>query len=284
MDVINPKPVIDNFERLLNELVRAKEPSLVTIEKAINLCSLTLLDLREIVNTHVFETKAKEIYFFKCQKPKIYSKFIYYSKLFKIICRKPVSTQEIQKRFFYEHLEAIEKYTNDNFEFYQYHKRGLTFLDDKFYTRENAEIPPNMDNLHFLIDKSFSTMQDYTLSTLLANEMLTEYIKTELEKLEQSDSIIVSKQDENLINNAQWTGSKTALIELIYAVHSCKVVNYGEIDIKKLVDVFEKALNIDLGDFYRTFLEIRNRKIDKTKFIDTLKQSLLNRMDDADAK
>lgn len=284
MNVTNPQQIIDNFEKLLDEVIQNHEPIISIIEQAITLCSLALLDLREIVITRGFETREEEIFFFKHLKSRVYSKFIYYAKLFKIVCRRPVSTKEIQKRFFNEHLEAIEKYTNDNFEFYQYHKRGLTFLDDKFYTRENAEIPPNLDNLHFLIDKSFSTMQDYTLSTLLGNEMLTEYIKTELEKLEQSDSLIVPTEDGNLINNAQWTGSKTALVELIYAVHSCKVVNYGEIDIKKLVNIFEKALNIDLGDFYRTFLEIRNRKIDKTKFIDTLKQSLLNRMDDADAK
>ncbi len=281
MNVANPRQIIDDFEKLLEELIQSHELTSDSIEKAVNLCSLTLLDLRKIVITRGFETREEEICFFKHLKPRVYSKFIYYAKLFKIVCRRPLSTKEIQKRFFNEQLEAIEKYTNDNFEFYQYHKRGLTFLDDKFYTRENAEIPPNMDNLHFLVDKSFSTMQDYTLSTLLANEMLTDYAKTELDKLEQSDSRIIQPKEEN---NAQWTGSKVALIELIYALHSCKIINYGKVDIKELMNIFEKVLNIDLGDFYRTFLEIRNRKIDKTKFIDALKQSLLNRMDDADAK
>ena len=283
MDVNDPHRIIEEFENALYKLQHTKENQLSLVEKIVSLCSLALLDLREIVITNGFKSREEEIYFFKYLKPKVYSKFIYYAKLFKIICRRPLSTKEIQKRYFHEHLESIEKYYNDNFEFYQYHKRGLTFLDDKFYIRESAEIPPNMDNLHFLIDKKFSTMQDYTLSTLLANEMLTKYIKTELEKLEQTGP--AQNQLENEIPaDLTWTESKTALTELIYALHSCGAINKGVIDIKELATIFEKVFHISLGDFYRTFLEIRNRKIDRTKFIDMLKQSLLSRMDDADAK
>jgi len=283
MDVNDPHYIIEKFENALDKLQHTKEDQLTIIEQAVTLCSLTLLDLREFVVTNGFKSRKEEIYFFKYLKPGVYSRFIYYAKLFKIICRYPLSTKENQKRYFSEHLEAIEKYYNDNFEFYQYHKRGLTFLDDKFYTRESAEIPPNMDNLHFLIDKSFSTMQDYTLSTLLANEKLIEYIETELDKLEQTGP--TSGQPGNEIPaNLTWTESKTALTELIYALHSCGAINKGLIDIKELAEIFEKIFHISLGDFYRTFLEIRSRKIYRTKFIDTLKQSLLNRMDDADAK
>ena len=44
----------------------------------------------------------------------------------------------------------------------------------------------------------------------------------------------------------------------------------------------EQIFNIDLGDFYRTFLEIRSRKINQTKFIDKLKESLIHRMGQSD--
>ncbi len=283
MNVNKPKHVIEKFEKLLISTLGNNAPTLVKIEEAITLCSLTLLDLKEIISTKEFVNKNEEIYFFKHIKARVYSKFIYYSKLYRIICRRPVSTKQIQTKYFIGHLESIEKYFQDNFEFWQYHKRGLTFLDEKFYTRENAEIPPNMDNLHFLIDKTFSTMQDHTLSTLMANEMLVEYIKAELFKLEQPDSTIPQTKN-GIFSNFQWTGSKTALIELIYALYSSKSINSGKVDLKEMVKVFEKVFNIELGDFYRTFVEIRNRKIERTKFIDNLKQSLINRMDEADAK
>ncbi|MCG6190840.1 RteC domain-containing protein [Maribellus maritimus] len=283
MNVTNPEQIISDFEKLLQELTESKEPQLMVMEKAINLCSLTLLDLRDIVVTRGFETQEEEIHFFKCQKTRVYSKFIYYGTLFKIICRKPVGTSNVLKNYFSQILEAIDKYHNENIEFYQYHKRGLTFLDKKFYTRDNTEIPPNLNSLHFLIDKSFSTMQDCTLSTLLAHDLLTEYIQKELDKLEQT--IPASELSEDILfPNVIWTGKKIALVELIYALCSCGVINNGKIEIKRLVGVFEKVFNIDLGDFYHTFNEIRNRKTERTKFLDRLKQWLLKRMDDGDAK
>ena len=283
MNVTNPEQIIDNFEESLQKLTESQEPQLVIIEKAINLCTLTLLDLRDIVITRGFETQEEEIHFFKCQKPRVYSKFIYYGTLFKIICRKPVGTPDVLRNYYAQILAAIDKYHKENIEFHQYHKRGLTFLDKKFYTRNNIEIPPNLNSLHFLIDKSFSTIQDCTLSTLLAHDLLTKYIQNELDKLDRT--IPASELSENIFfPDVIWTGSKIALVELIYALCSCGVINNGKIEIKELVGVFEKVFNVDLGDFYHTFNEIRNRKIEKTKFLDRLKQWLLKRMDDGDAK
>jgi alpha-L-fucosidase len=54
------------------------------------------------------------------------------------------------------------------------------------------------------------------------------------------------------------------------------------IDIKELVELFEKLFNIDLVEYPRTFIDIRMRKTGQTKFLDNLKQSLLKRIDDAD--
>jgi len=79
-----------------------------------------------------------------------------------------------------------------------------------------------------------------------------------------------------------WTGNKVDLIELIYALHATGVVNSGTADIKGIASIYEQMFNIELGDFYRTFLEIRSRKINNTKFIDSLKDALIKRMDESD--
>ena len=86
----------------------------------------------------------------------------------------------------------------------------------------------------------------------------------------------------------QWTKSKTALIELIYALQSYAVFDMGKTDIKAIATYFENVFEIDLGDFYHTYLEIRNRKINRkinrTKFIDSLKDAIRRKMDDQDEK
>lgn len=59
-------------------------------------------------------------------------------------------------------------------------------------------------------------------------------------------------------------------------------VNYNQI--APIVKVFESTFNIDLGDFYHTFLELKSRKINRTKFLDSLKESLIKKMDEQDER
>lgn len=80
----------------------------------------------------------------------------------------------------------------------------------------------------------------------------------------------------------KWTGSKVALVELIYALHTEGVFNNGASELKEVTTFFEAAFGVDLGQFNRTFLEIRTRKSERTKFLNVLKEKLILRMDDAD--
>ncbi|WP_456438762.1 RteC domain-containing protein, partial [Psychroserpens sp.] len=61
-------------------------------------------------------------------------------------------------------------------------------------------------------------------------------------------------------------------------------IRNGQADIKRMALVCEKLFDIDLGNFYRTYLEIRERKMDRTRFLNLLKQSLEKRMQDDDEK
>jgi hypothetical protein len=82
----------------------------------------------------------------------------------------------------------------------------------------------------------------------------------------------------------KWTDSKSALVELIYAVHTAHSVNQGNIDIKILAAKFGKMFNMDTGDIYRTFLEIRGRKGNRAIYLTRLVESLNKRMDEKDGK
>jgi len=42
--------------------------------------------------------------------------------------------------------------------------------------------------------------------------------------------------------------------------------------------------NIELGDFYHTFMELKARKINRTKFLDNLCEALIKKMDEQDEK
>jgi hypothetical protein len=48
--------------------------------------------------------------------------------------------------------------------------------------------------------------------------------------------------------------------------------------------VSEHVFNDDFGNFYHTYLEIRNRKINCTKFLDALRGTLIKKMDEREDK
>lgn len=80
-----------------------------------------------------------------------------------------------------------------------------------------------------------------------------------------------------------WTANKIDLVELIYAWEKVGCFNHGSLNIKEIVAYIEVVFNIDLGDYYGTFKEMRNR-INRTTFLDKLVRVLNDRMDEIDRK
>ena len=78
------------------------------------------------------------------------------------------------------------------------------------------------------------------------------------------------------------TGSKVALIELLYALQRIGSCNYGKLDLKQLANHFENTFNVELGNSCRVFQEMRIRKTNRTTFLDQLKDRLIRRMDESE--
>lgn len=79
-----------------------------------------------------------------------------------------------------------------------------------------------------------------------------------------------------------WTGSKVSLVELLYALQSTVSFNNGSIGIKTLASELQSLFNVDIGNYYRVFQEMRIRKSSRTSFMDQLKDRLVKRMDESD--
>lgn len=81
-----------------------------------------------------------------------------------------------------------------------------------------------------------------------------------------------------------WSRPKIYLIELIYALEAVGAVNQGSASIKQLVSAFEMLFQTDLGDVYgaafrHSFMKAKART-NPTPFLDELKSSLLNRIEE----
>jgi hypothetical protein len=249
-------------------------------EQSIGCISSCLKYLKEHIGQNKFSNQQDEILFFKEIKPSVYSKLIYFVKIFNIESKRPNGSDKSQKKYLQNELEKLEKYFSENLEFYQYMRNNMAYLDDKYFIRGKLDLRLYVDSFIYDADPNFSTSHDYKAAKILANDLLCIYLNSELSLLERKDNsssknILISK------GRYSWTESKIALTELIYALHSAKCINNGNIDIKELATFMESLFKIDLGDFYRDYLQIKNRQ-SQTRFIDSLKDALIKRISEQD--
>lgn len=272
------KEIIDNLHKELYDLVSEFDNSMPMIEQAINLILKGLVDIKVTIVSKGFDSIEDEIYFFKKVKPSILSKLIYYNSIYKIEAKKPYGYSKTMKKYLLNEMSKLKRYFDNNLEFYRYYRTESTYLDHKYFVRGKHDIKLNLDTFYFESDFTFTTSHDYKVAKIIANDLIQVYIENKIFSLENN----VTKEDDTPKQILTWTGSKRSLVELIYAVHSMGSFNNGNVDIKDIAKVAEKTFGIDLSDIYHTYLEIRNRKINRTKYLDSLRDGLTKRMDEDD--
>lgn len=282
---------MDKYEQLINDLETelskietVQENILTSTEKEIALCRLSLLQMREWVLKEKFPDRETEVCFFKHLKPKVYGKLLFYMSIFEIEGKKPeFMGSDFQRKYYENELEKLHAFFEANAGLVQYLRCGCTSLDDLYFVRGVTQVPAPPSNHYFLVDEQFCTLHDYTVSLIRANEELCTYIQQQISTLDiftpvnSPDASV--KQIKSTLN---WTGSKLALVELVYSLHYSGMINGGLAGIKELADVFQTVFNIDLKEYYRTWLVIRQRKKERTTLLDHMKTTLLRKMDEAD--
>lgn len=249
-------------------------------EESYKVISIAYEKLQAFLLKHKFKTQHEEIKYFKSQKPKLTSKLIYFGKVYHIEMKKPQGTVKSKRKHLLNELDKINRYFDNNLDFIRYYRSHETYLDHKYFVRNKIDFKHSHESFSIELDKKQSTSFDFKIAKIIANDLLQVYLHDELNYIELFDkkekSLVVPKFKHS------WTDSKTALIELIYALHSQGSIDNGKADIKEIATHFESVLNIDLGDYYKTYLEIRMRKTIRTKFLDGLKDSFTKRMNDSD--
>ena len=249
--------------------------------KIISLIENYFNELKLYISEYSFNTEKEEIQFFKETKPQISSRLLYYNGICKFETSRPTGSDDVQKAFTLEQLDLLKDYFDSNIDFYRYYRAQRTDLDKHFFLRGQPDIEMHFDNFYFERDPKFSTGFDLKVAKILANDMLSNYMNAELKKVNQP--VVNQFEDANFPKAKEtWTGSKVALIELIYAIFTSGSINNGKSDLKRLTSYAERIFNIDLGDVYRAFLEIRGRKGNRIQYLDELRKNLITRMDDAD--
>lgn len=272
---------------LLTKALReiSKRPSdeniLTKSSHSIKVLETSMNELKAFIASYSFKDNAEEILFFKKIKPQLFSHLIYYNKVYNIESIRPRESVENQKIYLKLELSRLNNFFERNKELYKYHRTECNHLDQYYFLRGQSDIRLNHDSFYFESDPMFSTVFGYKISKILAHEMLSSYLNDEITKLDVVTQIINVNTPKVKLT---WTGKKTELVELIYALQEAGAFNNGSANIKDLIEYFESVFNVELNDYYRTFLEIRNRKENRTSFLTKLIRVLTLRMDAADEK
>jgi hypothetical protein len=281
---LNPK--INQLLVSLNEQIHFLnleiDNPILKCEKAIEIILGCITNLRKIISKSNFKTDTEEIHFFKEVKPQFSSKLIYYNMVYKIEMKRPNGGNRILKKYYNNELLKLKAFFDNELDFYQYYRSGSTYLDYKYFQRGKFDIKMSIDSYYFEADTVFATSHDFKVAKILANDLIQLYIENQLVMIDNKDNSEKTLRKPNI--NLTWTSSKVALTELLYALNSEGVFNNGTTEIKDIATYLEYAFNIELGDYYRTFLELRMRKTSRTKFLSSLTESLIKKMDEADEK
>ena len=265
------------LEKEVERKLKKIESSDLNILKKSLEASLVLGDafqrMRDFVATYTFKNEAEEIEFFKTVKPQLYHRLIYYRKVYNIEMNRPVGI-ESQTAYLREEIKAINRYNAKRSDFVRYYRSGLTHLDSLYYLRGRADTTLYLESFHYERDPKFSTNADFKVAKLLANEMLSVYLKGELEALEY---VRHKTSDDSLpAVRLTWQDSKTDLTELIYMLDSKR--SFGNVPLTQLAAYIANVFNIQLDtNLSRTFCDMKLRN-NPTPWIDKAKQALLQRM------
>jgi hypothetical protein len=236
--------------------------------------------MSQIVSKTSFINETEEINFFKKIKIQPLSQLVYFIEIRSFEVRYPKVSKNEQKKYLERKIKKVNKFFDYNMEFVQYVREEKSHLDTLYYTRANYNSLNFINTVVYYCPKEFCTSRDMLLGKVIGFENLVNYLQNKLFTLQNPSTMHIPEIHKN--TKLKWTSSKVALTELIYALHSSGAINSGAADINELASVAERIFNVELGDYYRTFLEIRSRKINRTKYIDNLKESLIKRMQDSD--
>lgn len=276
-------PLIEQYHAQQKKNAQKKNNKVQILKAQIQEAKDLLSNLRVNIRSTKFKDISEEIQFFKHIKPSIYADFIFYSSQLKFQVSKPNSTNSILKNYLKNELKKLENKKRNNIDFYGYYKHNSNFLDHLYFLRENKQLDLFSTDISTYLDSEFYTSHDSLAAEVLAYDLLTEFYKKEIKKIKRIESGLFEENKNTRVNSLEWTASKTDFVELMYALKVCGAINFGNINTKELIDIFSKYVNINIPNYYKTYSEIKNRTLERTKFLNKLTAALQEKLDFDDA-
>jgi DNA-binding ferritin-like protein (Dps family) len=148
------------------------------------------------------------------------------------------------------------------------------YLDTTYFLRIPITTPAHIEAHYYLSDSHFTTSHDYKAAQILANDRLLIFLKRQIADVEK-------QREEQHLTSLLWNHSKTDMAELILALQAIKAFNnpkHQEAELSSMIQFFVKHFGVEFPNIHKTLIEVKTRN-NLTKFIDKLREALLNQID-----
>ena len=254
----------NEFEREYEMLKNASDDVLVVSLEIIRYIENRLKEIFKWLKKHVFETLQEEIHFFKELKPRMVSKLLFYKELLKLETSLPPSKKNKRKHY-EELLTKIHRYVSSNKDFYEYYRSKTSARDEDLFVRRTYKDIVRDDCCLINFDSKLCTSHDFSVATIIANDMFTSHLEYKLEELEGNLTTKSSLSNKKIC----WTGTKVEFAEMVYGYYHNKMFNHGNVGIKEIARMLSIAFNFEIDDktIYRCLQDIKEREPRKAIFL-----------------
>jgi len=255
---------LSELEGAIQKIEETPQKRIVIYNQAIGFCQKILEDYRKGIRLEVFGEISSEIRFFKDHKQHPQSYLIFYHNLLRYELELPNQEEGSRRKYMHGKIEEINEFFLSQIDFIQYMELEQDYMDEFYFTRKFND-KKNHSIRMYDRDPEFSTSHDLLLSELKAQKLFLLFLQAKLLELDNPPERSTAASLGLL-----WTGSKTGLIELIYALYSDSAINNGTADLSIITSSFEQLFNVKLDNVYKTYFEIKARKGSKTKYLEEL--------------
>ena len=267
---------------LESEIENVKIENVNYVPVVIKLIKSYIEQLKQFIEANEFKSNQEEIFFFKELKPQFCALLIYYFRVHDYQINTPIGSSSEKQAHIKKHLNTLTLDFTKHRSFYLYIISEETHLDEKYFLRENAKMNLSFETYSTDFDFRYCTGFDQQVAMLIAHKKLEYFYQNELNLMVNPEQFRSnSPKSENTHyepyygkNKLQWTESQSALTELIYALYESKTFNYGNTTVQEITKFFEITFNMKISNIHRSFSEIKNRKNDRLKFLDGLRNRL----------
>lgn len=214
----------ENHQRTEPDFFKRTETILMEADEA-------LRQLKSWVHDHEFSNWEEEIRFFKTIKPQFTALFMYHSRLLSVEAACPYGDDAALHQFYDRELKALHYFFTEHQEFIGYYRRNATYMDRKYFLRNQYDLKVRMLPDFHNYDHRFSTSHDMVLAGVIAYDELELTLKNKIRSITGDPALAYPSKAPAL----KWTGNKASLIELLAALHHSGCFNGGHADLAEIV-------------------------------------------------